>query len=69
LSKNGEIFPGIFLYAHYIGKAGATRYVRKYFHICCVKQSQTLSVEKSLKNEYVNKLFLNDGSFSVGKHS
>jgi len=35
---------------------------------CCVKQSQTLSVEKYFKNEYVNKLFLNDGSFAVGKH-
>jgi hypothetical protein len=34
-----------------------------------VKQSQTLSVEKAFENKYVNKLFLNDGSFAVGKHS
>ncbi len=40
-----------------------------FMHSCCVKQSQTLSVEKAFENKYVNKLFLNDGSFAVGKHS
>jgi len=40
-----------------------------FMYSCCVKQSQTLSVEKTFENKYVKKLFLNDGSFAVGKHS
>jgi hypothetical protein len=70
LSKNGENSPGKNYLLTILVKLELQGTLRNIFiYKCCVKQSQTLSVEKSFKNEYVNKLLLNDGSFAVGKHS
>jgi hypothetical protein len=70
LSKNGEILPEIFYVLAILVKLELQGTLGNIFiYKCCVKQSQTLSVEISFQNEYANKLLLNDGSFAVGKHS
>ncbi len=68
--QNGEIFPGKLYMLTILVKLELQGTLWNIFiHKCCVKQSQTLSVENSFKNDYVHKLLLNDGSFGVGKHS
>jgi hypothetical protein len=70
LSKNGEILLGKFYVLTILVKLELQGKLGNIFiYKCCVKQSQTLSVEISFQNEYTNKLLLNDGSFGVGKHS